>query len=270
MGHGRLAVPGSGRGVCGLDDHVRGGLGRLAGGPWPGVQVRVGSQHDTGVAQCSATRWLGTSASRWVGMTGDGKGPTVAKAGSLERSSRTVGDLDDHGGERCPARCAHGAWCSNACSRDAVDRRRDQGRGETLRPIEQGTRWTTWTRPCSVDEGRFTHNPEVAGCPRYQVRGPFAIGREGAFCMSFVNGFVERAAVHAASPPPSPDALCRLASAARSRRTGQHPRHRPRRCRRPGGLGGRRSGRTSWWYAGQRGRRLLARRAAAPRHPARR
>ena len=163
MGHGRLAVPGSGRGVCGLDDHVRGGLGRLAGGLWPRVQVRVGSQHDTGVAQCSATRWLGTSASRWAGMTGDGKGPTVAKAGSLERSPRTVGDLDDHGGERCPARCAHGAWCSNACSRDAVDRRRDQGRGETLRPIEQGTRWTTWTRRVCVDGDRLTHNPEVAG-----------------------------------------------------------------------------------------------------------
>ena len=187
MGHGRLAVPGSGRGVCGLDDHVRGGLGRLAGGLWPRVQVRVGSQHDTGVAQCSATRWLGTSASRWAGMTGDGKGPTVAKAGSLERSPRTVGDLDVHGGERCPARCAHGAWCSNACSRDAVDRRRDQGRGETLRPIEQGTRWTTWTRRVCVDGDRLTHNPEVAGsnpapATSFRRSGPFP-SRERAFCV---------------------------------------------------------------------------------------
>jgi integrase len=30
---------------------------------------------------CSATRWLGISASRWVGMTGDGKGPAGGPAG---------------------------------------------------------------------------------------------------------------------------------------------------------------------------------------------
>jgi len=33
------------------------------------------------LAQCSATRWLGISASRWVGMTGDGKGPAGEPAG---------------------------------------------------------------------------------------------------------------------------------------------------------------------------------------------
>jgi drug/metabolite transporter (DMT)-like permease len=31
---------------------------------------------------CSATRWLGTSASRWVGMTGDGKGPADGVGGA--------------------------------------------------------------------------------------------------------------------------------------------------------------------------------------------
>src|ERR1035437_435361 len=33
-------------------------------------------------AACSATRWLGTSASRWVGMTGDGKGPADGVGGA--------------------------------------------------------------------------------------------------------------------------------------------------------------------------------------------
>ena len=32
--------------------------------------------------KCSATRWLGTSASRWVGMTGDGKGPADGIGGA--------------------------------------------------------------------------------------------------------------------------------------------------------------------------------------------
>src|SRR5271166_5512537 len=31
---------------------------------------------------CSATRWLGTFASRWVGMTGDGKGPAGGAGGA--------------------------------------------------------------------------------------------------------------------------------------------------------------------------------------------
>ena len=33
-------------------------------------------------ANCSATRWLGTSASGWVGMTGDGKGPADGIGGA--------------------------------------------------------------------------------------------------------------------------------------------------------------------------------------------
>jgi len=32
--------------------------------------------------RCSATSWLGTSASRWVGMTGDGKGPADGIGGA--------------------------------------------------------------------------------------------------------------------------------------------------------------------------------------------
>jgi hypothetical protein len=35
----------------------------------------------TGVPRCSATRWLSISASRWVGMTGDGKAPPMVSAG---------------------------------------------------------------------------------------------------------------------------------------------------------------------------------------------
>ena len=33
--------------------------------------------------RCSPTRWLGMSASRWVGMTGDGKGPAGGVGGAL-------------------------------------------------------------------------------------------------------------------------------------------------------------------------------------------
>jgi hypothetical protein len=77
--------------------------------------------------------------------------------------------------------------CSNGCSRDAVDRRRDPRRGETPRGTEQRTRWTTWTRRPSVDGDRFTHNPEVAGsnpAPATSFRSsrPFP-GGERAFCV---------------------------------------------------------------------------------------
>ena len=33
-------------------------------------------------AVCSTTRWLGTAASGWVGMTGDGKGPAGGAGGA--------------------------------------------------------------------------------------------------------------------------------------------------------------------------------------------
>jgi hypothetical protein len=65
------------------------------------------------------------------------------------------------------------ASCSSACSRDAVDRQRDPGHGETPRRVEQRTFGSTWTRRVCVDGGRFTHNPEVAGSnpgPRYQAK----------------------------------------------------------------------------------------------------
>ena len=37
---------------------------------------------ETALKACSATSWLGTSASRWVGMTGDGKGPADGIGGA--------------------------------------------------------------------------------------------------------------------------------------------------------------------------------------------
>jgi hypothetical protein len=84
--------------------------------------------------------------------------------------------------------CGWQLRCSNACSRDSVDRRRDPGRGETPRGGEQRTRWTTWTRRPSVDGDRFTHNPEVAGsnpapATSFRRSRPFPV-RERAFCVS--------------------------------------------------------------------------------------
>jgi hypothetical protein len=78
--------------------------------------------------------------------------------------------------------------CSNACSKDAVDRQRDPRRGETLRRLVQRTRWTTWTRRVSVDGDRFTHNPEVAGsnpapATSFRRSRPFP-SQERAFCVS--------------------------------------------------------------------------------------
>ena len=81
-----------------------------------------------------------------------------------------------------------GVGCSSACSRDAVDRRRHLRRGETPWRMEQRTRWTTWTLRPSVDGGRFTHNPEVAGsnpapATSFRRSRPFP-GGERAFCVS--------------------------------------------------------------------------------------
>src|SRR5436190_9092509 len=68
-----------------------------------------------------------------------------------------------------------------------MDRQRDPRRGETLRRIEQRTRWTTWTQRPSVDGDRFTHNPEVGGsnpppATSFRRSGPFPSG-ERAFCV---------------------------------------------------------------------------------------
>jgi hypothetical protein len=71
-----------------------------------------------------------------------------------------------------------------------VDRQRDPGRGETLRRMEQRTRCTTWTLRTSVDRGRFTHNPEVAGsnpAPATMVRGPFRTRRGPLACSLFTD-----------------------------------------------------------------------------------
>jgi hypothetical protein len=78
-----------------------------------------------------------------------------------------------------------GVVCSSACSKDAADKQRHLRRSETPRRMGQRTRWTTCTLRPSVDEGRFTHNPEVEGSnpsPATKARGPF-LNREGAFRM---------------------------------------------------------------------------------------
>ena len=61
----------------------------------------------------------------------------------------------------------------------------------------------------------MAHNPEVAGsnpAPATKARGPFS-NREGVFCLWFVNGFVNVAPVHAASPG-SPSAVVSWSSCA--------------------------------------------------------
>jgi hypothetical protein len=80
------------------------------------------------------------------------------------------------------------APCSSTCSRDAVDRQRDPGRGETLQRGEQRGCWTAWTRRVCVDGDRFTHNPEVAGsnpapATSFRRSRPFP-SRERAFGVS--------------------------------------------------------------------------------------
>src|SRR5204863_5091614 len=77
-----------------------------------------------------------------------------------------------------------------------MDRQRDPRRGETLRRIEQRTRWTTWTQRPSGDGGRFTHNPEVAGsnpapATSFRRSRPFP-GRGEGLCVS--DGVAKRVA----------------------------------------------------------------------------
>ena len=75
-----------------------------------------------------------------------------------------------------------------------MDRQRESRRGETLRRIEQGTRWATWTRRACVDGDRLTHNPEVAGsnpalATKRAGQRPLPVP-EGASLLSLVNVFV--------------------------------------------------------------------------------
>jgi len=65
-----------------------------------------------------------------------------------------------------------------------MDRQRRLRRGETSWRMEQRTRWTTWTLQPSVDGGRFTHNPEVAGsnpapATNFRRSRPFSYQGEG-------------------------------------------------------------------------------------------
>src|ERR1035437_5898261 len=55
---------------------------RNGGAGWPNPVTRS-ARRIARRGLCSATRWLGTSASRWVGMTGDGKGPAGGAGGAL-------------------------------------------------------------------------------------------------------------------------------------------------------------------------------------------
>jgi hypothetical protein len=77
--------------------------------------------------------------------------------------------------------------CSSVCSRDAMDRGSGARRRETPRlPVQDGCR-TTWTSGTSVDDGRLTHNPEVAGsnpapATSFRRSRPFP-SRERAFCV---------------------------------------------------------------------------------------
>jgi riboflavin biosynthesis pyrimidine reductase len=78
-----------------------------------------------------------------------------------------------------------------ACSRDAMDRgsgARRLRRRETPRlPVQGGCR-TTWTSGTVVDDGRLTHNPEVAGsnpAPATSFRSSRpSSSRERAFCVT--------------------------------------------------------------------------------------
>jgi hypothetical protein len=76
-----------------------------------------------------------------------------------------------------------------------MDRGSGARRRETPRlPVQDGS-GTRWTSGTVVDDGRLTHNPEVAGsnpAPATKARGPFS-NREMAFCMWFVHGFVHGA-----------------------------------------------------------------------------
>jgi hypothetical protein len=78
--------------------------------------------------------------------------------------------------------------CSSMCSRDAMDRGSGARRRETPPfPVQRGCR-TRWTPGTVVDDGRLTHNPEVAGsnpapATSFRRSGPF-LGRERAFGVS--------------------------------------------------------------------------------------
>jgi len=81
---------------------------------------------DLTLADCSATRWLGISASRWVGMTGDGKGPAGGAGGALwcpgcRCGGRVVVVSRLRGRSACPpGRGGHWSFTSVIAARTAV------------------------------------------------------------------------------------------------------------------------------------------------------
>ena len=99
-----------------------------------------------------------------------------------------IGDLPYEVGLLVAAADTFAYPCSSVCSRDAMDRGSGARRQETPRlPIQDGCR-TTWTSGTVVDDGRLTHNPEVAGsnpapATSFRRSRPFP-GRERAFCVS--------------------------------------------------------------------------------------
>ena len=75
---------------------------------------------------CSATRWLGMSASRWAGLTGDGKGPAGGVGGALRcpgcrGGGRVVVVSRLRGRSACPpGRGGHWSFTSVIAARTAV------------------------------------------------------------------------------------------------------------------------------------------------------
>jgi hypothetical protein len=115
---------------------------------------------------------------------GDGTGRDGDGGGGTGRDGDGGGGTGAGSASRLAGWCGWQLRCSNACSRDSVDMRRDPGRGETPRGGEQRTRWTTWTRRVSVDGDRFSHNPEVEGsnpspATSFRRSSPFSYQGEG-------------------------------------------------------------------------------------------
>jgi len=80
------------------------------------------------------------------------------------------------------------APCSSVCSRDSVDRESGARWRETPWLPGQSRYRTPWTRGTFVDDGRLTHNPEVAGsnpapATNFRSSRPFPI-TERAFCVT--------------------------------------------------------------------------------------
>jgi hypothetical protein len=118
--------------------------------------------------------------------------PSVTKRRSGTRRTRRHDGIGGLPSEAGPLVLVCGSWhvsspCSSVCSRDAMDRGSGARRPETPRlPVQDGCR-TTWTAGTTMDDGRLTHNPEVAGsnpapATNFRRSRPFP-SEERAFCM---------------------------------------------------------------------------------------